>query len=162
MKTLYILRHAEAAPGSPDEQRHLTDKGRTQAKQVGQAMREKGWHPATIFCSPATRTKQTWEGLDLSGPKPDFKKDIYNASTGRSAGDRAGGGEGRVADGGRPQPGHSRAGGGAGGQRLEQAGAVGGHDHFQPGTLAVYQFAGEWSDVQPDGGLLQDLIIPPG
>src|SRR5665213_3343806 len=81
MKTLYILRHAEAAPGSPDEPRQLTDKGHRQARQVGQAIREKGWRPAAIFCSPAARTKQTWEGLDLAHPKPDFKKAIYNAST---------------------------------------------------------------------------------
>jgi phosphohistidine phosphatase len=33
-------------------------------------------------------------------------------------------------------------------------------NNFQPGTLAVYEFSGAWADIQPEGGLLKDLMIP--
>lgn len=161
MKTLYILRHAEAAPGSPDEPRQLTDKGRGQAKQIGQAMREKGWCPDAIFCSPAARTKQTWEGLDLAHPKPDFKKAIYNASTSELLAIVQGAGdvESLMLVGHNPSI-HALAAGLAGNGPDKLLQSV--RNTFQPGTLAVYEFAGDWADVQPEDGLLKDLVIPAG
>src|SRR6185436_10403977 len=80
MPIVFILRHAEAAPGSLDEQRALTPAGRAAAANLGEIMREKGYAPAAILCSPATRTRETLSGLGLAGPKPVFRPEIYQAA----------------------------------------------------------------------------------
>jgi phosphohistidine phosphatase len=71
---LLIVRHAEAAPGEPDELRPLTTTGREQARALGVRLRELGVHPATILTSPLLRARETGKligrelGLD---PEPD-------------------------------------------------------------------------------------------
>jgi phosphohistidine phosphatase len=65
MKTLFILRHAEAAPdrGGGDYERVLTERGHEMAKALGEIMAEKNYVPQFAFCSGATRTRQTLEGV---------------------------------------------------------------------------------------------------
>jgi phosphohistidine phosphatase len=65
MKTLYILRHAEATPddGGGDFERPLTDAGIGDAKALGLTMKEKNYAPAYAACSSALRTRQTLEAL---------------------------------------------------------------------------------------------------
>lgn len=82
-RTLLLLRHAQAEdfrPGRPDADRRLTPAGRDQAERVGAWMRETGLRPDFVLCSPATRTRQTLEGLGLEA-EVDFAAGVYNAGS---------------------------------------------------------------------------------
>jgi phosphohistidine phosphatase len=56
---LLIVRHAEAAPGNPDELRPLTSAGREQARALGARLRAEGVRPAAILTSPLLRARET-------------------------------------------------------------------------------------------------------
>lgn len=56
---LYLVRHAEAAAGTPDELRPLTLAGRTQARELGKRLRRKGVSPDTVLTSPLLRARET-------------------------------------------------------------------------------------------------------
>ena len=56
---LLIVRHAEAAPGTPDELRPLTRAGREQARALGARLREDGLRPDAILTSPLLRARET-------------------------------------------------------------------------------------------------------
>jgi phosphohistidine phosphatase SixA len=60
---LYLVRHAEAAPGEPDELRRLTPNGREQARRLGQRMRDELTHPEAILTSPLLRARETGDEL---------------------------------------------------------------------------------------------------
>ena len=66
---LILWRHAEAEEGTPDLARALTQKGRRQAQKMAQWIKEQ--LPAEvrdtvrIIASPAVRTPQTADALDL-------------------------------------------------------------------------------------------------
>jgi len=61
---LYLVRHAEAAPGEPDELRPLTPDGRKQARELGRRMRDELTAPEAILTSPLLRARET--GGELS------------------------------------------------------------------------------------------------
>jgi phosphohistidine phosphatase len=56
---LYLVRHAEAAGGEPDELRRLTAAGREQARALGGRLREDGVRPDAILTSPLLRARET-------------------------------------------------------------------------------------------------------
>jgi phosphohistidine phosphatase len=56
---LYLVRHAEAAPGEPDELRPLTQEGREQARALGERLRGENASPAVILTSPLLRARET-------------------------------------------------------------------------------------------------------
>ena len=56
---LLIVRHAEAAPGEPDELRPLTPAGRGQARALGSRLRQEGVSPNAILTSPLLRARET-------------------------------------------------------------------------------------------------------
>jgi phosphohistidine phosphatase len=56
---LYLVRHAEAAGGEPDELRPLTPAGREQARSLGERLREFGVRPDAILTSPLLRARET-------------------------------------------------------------------------------------------------------
>jgi len=60
---LILWRHADAAEGFPDHERALTDKGRTQAKQMAQWLNKHLPEDAVILVSPALRAQQTAQAL---------------------------------------------------------------------------------------------------
>jgi phosphohistidine phosphatase len=62
---LLLWRHAEAAPGNPDEARPLTDIGQLHAQQMAQWLRPRLPTNLLILSSPAVRTRQTAEALAL-------------------------------------------------------------------------------------------------
>ena len=62
---LILWRHAEAAPGSPDETRPLTDTGRLHAQQMAQWLRLRLPSGLLVLSSPAVRARQTAEALAL-------------------------------------------------------------------------------------------------
>lgn len=71
---LYLLRHADAEPyHREDFSRHLTEKGLTQARRLGEFLAEHGIKPDLIISSPVLRAKETAEivatilrGVDLT------------------------------------------------------------------------------------------------
>jgi phosphohistidine phosphatase len=56
---LLLVRHAEAAAGTPDELRPLTPNGRRQARALGEQLREAGFRPDAIVSSPLLRARET-------------------------------------------------------------------------------------------------------
>ena len=56
---LYLVRHAEAAPGDPDELRELTPEGRAQARSLGEQLRVENASPDVVLTSPLLRARQT-------------------------------------------------------------------------------------------------------
>ena len=63
MKTLILLRHAEAAPATDDHARELTGYGETQAWQTGNWLHDSAYRPDFYLCSTAMRTRQTLMGV---------------------------------------------------------------------------------------------------
>jgi phosphohistidine phosphatase len=60
---LYLVRHAEATPGSPDELRPLSDEGLEQARDLGERLRNDGVVPDVVLTSPLLRARQTGEAI---------------------------------------------------------------------------------------------------
>jgi phosphohistidine phosphatase len=58
---LWLLRHAEAADGGPDDDRPLTERGMLQAESAGRAMAHLGVHLDACLSSPKRRAMQTAE-----------------------------------------------------------------------------------------------------
>ncbi|MFL5962901.1 MAG: SixA phosphatase family protein [Gaiellaceae bacterium] len=56
---LFLVRHAEAAPGEPDELRPLTAAGRAVARELGERLA--GEHPDAVISSPLLRACETAE-----------------------------------------------------------------------------------------------------
>ncbi len=56
---LYLVRHAEAAPGDPDELRPLTPNGREQVRRLGARLRDDGVRPDVVITSPLLRARET-------------------------------------------------------------------------------------------------------
>lgn len=67
---LWLLRHAEAADGMPDDDRPLTERGVRQAEAAGRALRRIGASVDVCLTSPKLRALQTAQlvGEILSAP----------------------------------------------------------------------------------------------
>src|SRR3954447_8742739 len=65
-----LVRHAEAAPGDPDELRALTPEGREQARRLGEQLRTDGVEPDAVLTSPLRRARETAAGLGFGEPEP--------------------------------------------------------------------------------------------
>ena len=63
---LILWRHADAEEGSPDAARALTDKGRQQAALMAGWLKARLPKDVRILVSPARRTQQTAQALDLA------------------------------------------------------------------------------------------------
>jgi phosphohistidine phosphatase len=60
---LYLVRHAEAAPGEPDELRSLTEQGHRQALELARRLADAEKPPAAVRTSPLLRARQTGEAI---------------------------------------------------------------------------------------------------
>jgi phosphohistidine phosphatase len=85
-----IVRHAEAAPGAPDELRTLTLAGREQARILGETLRESGFSADAVVTSPFLRARETADALALARPAVDERlapgatpDDLRQAAAGR-------------------------------------------------------------------------------
>ena len=54
---VFLVRHAEAAPGEPDELRALTPAGRDAARALGERLAQQ--HPTAVVSSPLLRARET-------------------------------------------------------------------------------------------------------
>jgi phosphohistidine phosphatase len=61
---LYLVRHAEAADGEPDELRPLTAEGRRAARELGERLAADGVRPDAVLTSPLLRARET--GVELA------------------------------------------------------------------------------------------------
>jgi|SRR4249919_2492776 len=88
---LYLVRHAEAAPGDPDELRRLTPSGRAAARDLGRKLAED--EPDAVLASPLLRARETAEEIARAAGvevEPDDRlspgataKDVLDAVAGR-------------------------------------------------------------------------------
>jgi phosphohistidine phosphatase len=60
---LFLVRHAKAEPGEPDELRALSQKGFEQARRLGLALSLHPSPPTVVLSSPLLRARQTAEAL---------------------------------------------------------------------------------------------------
>ena len=65
-----LVRHAEAAPGDPDELRTLTPEGRAPARAPAEQLRADGVEPDAVLCSPLRRARETAAALGFGEPEP--------------------------------------------------------------------------------------------
>jgi phosphohistidine phosphatase len=56
---IWLLRHGDAAEGSPDAERPLTEKGKEQSRAAGRALKNLGVKPAACLTSPKVRALET-------------------------------------------------------------------------------------------------------
>jgi phosphohistidine phosphatase SixA len=63
---LYLVRHADAAPGHPDELRPLTEEGKVAARALGMRLRAIGARPSAILASPLRRSWETAAALAIA------------------------------------------------------------------------------------------------
>jgi phosphohistidine phosphatase len=81
-KVLILFRHGKAGEGSPDERRELTGRGRRDSRAAGSWLREQGLGPELVLCSPAVRTRQTWDQAvegGACGERVQYPEHLYNA-----------------------------------------------------------------------------------
>ena len=84
MKRLILLRHAKSERDSPsgrDFDRSLNNRGRADAKRMGEEIRSLGLNFDLVLASPAQRVVETVEGVGGLSQKSDER--IYDASTGQ-------------------------------------------------------------------------------
>jgi phosphohistidine phosphatase len=162
---LFLLRHAKSSwddPALRDDERSLSDRGRRAAALLRAYFDATGLAPEIVFCSPARRTRETWDlvraGLH-SEPAVEFRPEIYLATTADLI---------RVIRGTRPDtssvmiighnPGledltHALA--GDSDDALEQLGAG-----FPTGAFASFSVAADWADVAYGAGHLDRVVRP--
>jgi phosphohistidine phosphatase len=69
---IWLLRHGDAADGSPDSERPLTDEGREQSRVAGAALKALGVELHACLSSPKVRAADTAKIVcaELDGPDP--------------------------------------------------------------------------------------------
>lgn len=82
---LLLVRHAKAMPKdtAEDFERSLSERGRADAHETGRWLAESGYEPNLALCSPARRTRQTWQLITpaLTDPPPAvYDERLYNAA----------------------------------------------------------------------------------
>lgn len=84
---LILTRHAKSSwddPAQSDQDRPLNDRGRRAARALGDWLASRGYEPEEVLCSPAQRTRETWERVALAPleVRPDlrFEPALYQAS----------------------------------------------------------------------------------
>lgn len=84
MRTLVLLRHAQAEPHAPrgrdDHARALTARGREDAGEVRRWLVDEGLLPDRALVSTATRARQTWELARPGGADPAYDDRLYEAT----------------------------------------------------------------------------------
>jgi len=60
---VFLIRHAKAEAGEPDELRALNKRGREQARELGQRLAQDGVRPDAVLSSPLLRARQTAEAI---------------------------------------------------------------------------------------------------
>jgi phosphohistidine phosphatase len=83
-RTLVLVRHGKSSwdLDVDDHERPLSGRGRRDAEAIGRWLNERSIHPELVYCSTATRTKQTWERAKAGGAtagEVQYRREIYQA-----------------------------------------------------------------------------------
>jgi phosphohistidine phosphatase len=83
-RTLVLIRHAKSSwdYDVDDHERPLSARGRRDAEALGRLLSQRSLRPDLLFCSTATRTRQTWEYAMAGGASAGevrYLHEIYNA-----------------------------------------------------------------------------------
>ena len=165
-RRLIVLRHAKSAwpPGVLDEERPLGPRGRRDAPVAGQWLRASACLPDAVVCSPARRTRETWElaGRELREvPDVVFDPRVYEASGGQLLAvvrETAGSLRTLLLIGHNPGvqdlvltlANHASA-----DHQLAQA-----REKFPTSAIAVLSLPSAWKDLAPHNAVLTDFAIP--
>jgi phosphohistidine phosphatase len=90
-RQLFLLRHAKSSwdyGQLEDIDRPLSERGKRAAKAIGKYMASNGLMPATVLCSTAERTRQTWSivAQQLNNPpSPSICPELYEFGNGDAA-----------------------------------------------------------------------------
>jgi phosphohistidine phosphatase len=95
---VFLVRHAHAEPGDPDELRELSERGRSEAEAVAGRLAAHETPPSLVVASPLARARQTAERI-ASAAGAELRLDARLAPGARAADVRAlvGDGTGPVA-----------------------------------------------------------------
>ena len=164
-RTLVLLRHAKAeqAPGKPDHDRELTDRGRSDATAAGRWLHDQGVVAELVICSTSKRTRQTWEYAARGGAHTEFveyRRAVYqNGSTGVLETIREDAGEVRTL----VVVGHAPSIPDLASGLTDGQGSRGAHvamgEGFPTCGLAVLRFPGEWSDLEQGACTLERFHV---
>lgn len=159
---LILTRHAKSSWDNPDQlddARPLNPRGARSAQSLGTWLASRGYIPDTVLCSPAARTRETWDGMAQAlpeGAKVHMQGKLYQAdadtmlaclkqATGRTVlmlGHNPGIAEFAATLPASPPLGPNFA-------------------HYPTGATLVLAFeAPTWADVQPGTGSVLDFIVP--
>jgi phosphohistidine phosphatase SixA len=88
MRQLILLRHAHAEPassGQADLDRPLSPEGLAEAESAGRWLRDHGFVPDRVLCSPSRRTRETLEAVLAAVGYVDqrLEPSIYEATPGK-------------------------------------------------------------------------------
>jgi phosphohistidine phosphatase len=60
---VFLVRHAHADPGEPDELRRLSERGRKEARELAERLAEHATPPALVLTSPLVRARETADAI---------------------------------------------------------------------------------------------------
>lgn len=168
-RQLILVRHAKSAwpEDVPDRDRPLAKRGRRQAPLAGAWLRSAGYRPDLVLCSPARRTRETWQlvAAELGkGGKVEYEDRVYGAGAAallELVREVSPGVKTLLLVGhypGLPDLAVELAGdtaGAAGADALERLSTK-----FPTAAVAVMQVTGAWRDLADGGARLVDFVIP--
>jgi phosphohistidine phosphatase len=165
-RRLIVLRHAKSAwPDVNDFERPLAPRGRRDAPAAGRWLRDAACLPDHVVCSPARRTRETWdlvaEELDTA-PPASYDGRMYGAGVSTLLE--------VVHETSEPVRTLLLIGHNPGLQELTLAlaGEVAGdaldraEEKFPTSAIAVLTFEGSWPELTPGSALLTDFAVPRG
>ncbi|MEQ1953236.1 histidine phosphatase family protein [Mesorhizobium sp. CN2-181] len=167
MKTLLLLRHAKSSwddAGLADFDRPLAPRGLKATPRIARELVRRDWLPDAALVSTALRTRQTWDlvAAELPDPpKPDFRKDLYEASAEqvltqiRDAGGRA---KTLLVVG--HNPGIEDFAGQLASLESEARTLSRLREKFPTAALARFVFAGEWQELRLGAARLTHMLRP--
>jgi phosphohistidine phosphatase len=82
-RRLFVLRHAKSSwddPGLDDHERPLAPRGHKAVTIIAEHLKANGIEPQLVLCSTARRTKETMEGIEVTGEHL-IEPSLYAAST---------------------------------------------------------------------------------
>jgi phosphohistidine phosphatase len=166
-RQLLLLRHAKAVigePGMEDFERPLAERGETASAAMGRYMAEHGLVPDRVLCSPARRTRSTWDIAARELPQTELRmvQGLYDFGDGEAllAAIRKHGGTARrlLLVGHNPATQNlalSLAGSGDKALRRQIL------EKYPTAALTVLSFTpGGWADIAEGGGCLEAFIRP--
>jgi phosphohistidine phosphatase len=152
-KVLILFRHAKAehTPGKADHERELTGRGRRDAAAAGRWLHDNGFGPELVLCSPAVRTRQTWEAAangGACGEEVEYDRRLYSGGAdGVLQTVRESGGEAQVV----LVVGHNPTMAALASGLSEGDGSTAAHEclaaGFPTSAVAVLGYSGKWQDI---------------